>query len=133
MQSAFLEERIAGTRNTVCGIDGQLNTELNYGFIARVVRMKIPDRQAKEITPLLRAAVQSQIECWRYQGEIERNLGVYFKNMERAVQDLAAAGDPEAIDGREVQETTASLEVESVTSNRARRSKTARSSLPKGR
>lgn len=59
--------------------------------------MRITAAQTEEITPLVRTAVQLQIECWFYQSEIERRLGIYFKNMEQAVKDLAAAGDPEKI------------------------------------
>jgi len=74
--------------------------------------MRITPAQVKEITPLIRAAVQLQIECWYFQSETERKLGTYFKNMEQAVADLAAAGDPETIGDEDVYALIQYLEVE---------------------
>jgi hypothetical protein len=75
-------------------------------------RIKITTAQAKEITPLVRAAVQLQIECWYCQSEIERRLGIYFKDMEQLVADLAAADDPEKIRVEDVHEFIEGLKVE---------------------
>lgn len=75
--------------------------------------MRITRAQAKEITPLIRAAVQLQVECWYYQSEIERRLGIYFKDMEQLVADLAAADDPEKIQAEDAHALIESLKVES--------------------
>ena len=75
--------------------------------------MKIQLVTAKEIVPLFRAAVRSQIESWHFESQIEETLGVYFRNMELAIQDLAAAGDPETIDEQDVQALIECLKVES--------------------
>lgn len=75
--------------------------------------MRITTAQAKEITPLIRAAVQLQIECWYYQSEIERRLDIYFEDMEQLVADLAAADDPEKIEAEDVHAFIEGLRVES--------------------
>lgn len=75
--------------------------------------MRLTAAQAKEITPLVRLAVQRQIECWGFESQIEHDLGVYFKDMEQGIADLAAAGEPETIDDHEVQALIEGLEIES--------------------
>lgn len=74
--------------------------------------MKITAAQVQEITPLVRAAVQLQIASWRFQGQIEQMLGIYFENMEMAIADLAAAGDPATIQDEEVQIMIKGLRIE---------------------
>lgn len=74
--------------------------------------MKIGPGRAKHIAPLVRAAVQAQIDCWRFQGEIEQQIGVYFRNMEQAIQDWAAAGDPKTITEQDVQALIGGLDIE---------------------
>lgn len=75
--------------------------------------MKITAAQVQEITPLVRAAVQLQIASWRFQSQIEQTLDVYFENIEVAVADLAAAGDPAIIQDEEVQFVIEGLRIES--------------------
>jgi hypothetical protein len=74
--------------------------------------MQITLERAKMVTPLLRAAIQMQIECWEFQRQIEQRLGICFKNTELTIQDFAAAGEPEMLDDQEAQAFIESLEVE---------------------
>lgn len=74
--------------------------------------MRIEKAQAREITPLFQAAVRLQIECWALQSEIEETLSTYFKNMEQAVADWAAASEPETIQDEDVRFIIENLEVE---------------------
>lgn len=75
--------------------------------------MTITATQLEEITPLVRLAVQRQIECWGLESQIEHTLGTYFKDLEQGIADLAAAGEPETIDDHEVQALIEGLEIES--------------------
>ena len=74
--------------------------------------MKFTREQAQEILPALRKAVQSKIECWDAQGEIEGVLGHMFKDMEYCGIEDFAVGEPEDITVEDALEYINSLEVD---------------------
>ena len=75
-----------------------------YRLMARQRKraIRITKAQSQELTPLVRLAVQRQIECWEFESQIEGTLGAYFENLEDAIADWAAAGDPEKIEDQDV-------------------------------
>lgn len=75
--------------------------------------MRFTAAQVRETAPLVRLAVQRQIECWDFESQIEHTLGIYFKDVEQGIADLAAAGEPETIDDHEVRALIEGLEIES--------------------
>lgn len=74
--------------------------------------IRVTRAQSQELTPLVRLAVQRQIECWEFESQIEGTLGAYFQNLENVIADWAAAGDPETISDEDVLVLIQGLKVE---------------------
>ncbi|HTQ97228.1 MAG TPA: hypothetical protein VMH89_10505 [Candidatus Acidoferrum sp.] len=55
--------------------------------------MKLTTTQKRAILPLLQQAVQSKIDCWDAQRQIEGVVGKQSDNMEQRIEDFAICVD----------------------------------------
>ena len=55
--------------------------------------MKLTTKQKREILPLLQDAVQTLIDKWDYEGQIEAILGVQLDHMATGITGLAVSYD----------------------------------------